>query len=87
MSKEREKIQVNAEGGELIIRNNYNDIAIIPKEDADMIRNLIMNGCYSCVDSYISSLPVYNPSMHKAGAGFVYPSNYEVYLKRKTKRR
>lgn len=49
--------QVEVEGGELAIRNSNGDIAIIPKKYRLEVEGMIKDGCHSCIDKFVSSLP------------------------------
>jgi hypothetical protein len=51
---------IEAEGEELIIENEFGDVVIVPKEKADWVRDKINQGCYDCVDSLVSTLPTMN---------------------------
>ena len=51
-------IQVEAEGGELIIRNGNSDYVIIPKKYRLEVQDMIKEGCHSCIDSLVKTLPV-----------------------------
>jgi len=49
--------KIEAEGGELAIKNKNGDIAIIPKERVKHVQNLIQSGKHSQVDAFIAMLP------------------------------
>jgi peptidoglycan hydrolase-like protein with peptidoglycan-binding domain len=51
------KIKVEAEGGELIIRNSYGDYAIIPKINKIEVQDMIKSGCNNCIDALVATLP------------------------------
>jgi hypothetical protein len=51
------KFKVEAEGKELVIRNNAGDHAIIPKKYRREVMDMIKEGCNSCIDNLVSSLP------------------------------
>ena len=55
----KDKKPVEAEKGEIIIRNSNDDIAIIPKEISNNVNALIENGEFSTVDKIVSDLPSY----------------------------
>ena len=48
---------IEAEGGEMILRNSAGDYAIIPKHLRQEVQQLLSNGCYDCIDSIVNSLP------------------------------
>lgn len=66
-----EGIKVEAEGGELILRNNFGDYAIIPKDSRDKIKELIAEECWSCIDDFVKDLPTYSDY---AQEGSLYPN-------------
>lgn len=51
------RFNVEVEKGELILRNENNDVAIIPKNKRSKAEMLLKDGCHACLDSMISSLP------------------------------
>lgn len=51
-------IQVEAEGGELIIRNGNSDYVIIPKKYRTEVQDMIKDGCHGCIDKLVETLPV-----------------------------
>jgi len=55
--KKIKKLPVEAEGGELILKNSYGQIAIIPKKDRKLIQKYLKEGCHTCIDEYVSKLP------------------------------
>ena len=64
-------INIEAEGGELILSNENGDHVIIPKKDREMVQGKIKEECHSCLDDYIKTLP----TMEKyAEDGSVIPS-------------
>jgi len=54
----KKNLNIEAEGGELILQNEFGDIAIIPSKDADKIRDLLDSNCNGCIDSFIRELPI-----------------------------
>lgn len=66
-----EGIKVEAEGGELVLRNNFGDYAIIPKDSRDKVKKLIAEECWSCIDDFVKDLPTYNDY---AQEGSLYPN-------------
>lgn len=57
---------VNAEGGELVLRNKGNDYAIIPKDSRKEVMGMIADNCYGCLNSFIDKLPK-NPDVAEDG--------------------
>src|SRR5574343_201095 len=51
-------IQVEAEGGELIIRNGNSDYVIIPKKYRLEVQDMIKENCHDCIDKLVETLPV-----------------------------
>lgn len=49
---------IEAEGGELIIKNEFGDFAIIPKNKASEVERMLTEGCFGCIDELVSGLPV-----------------------------
>lgn len=66
-----EGIKVEAEGGELVLRNNFGDYAIIPKDSRDKVKKLIEEECWSCIDDFVKDLPTYSDY---AQEGSLYPN-------------
>lgn len=50
--------RVEAEGSELVIRNENGDYAIIPKAKRKEVMKAIEDNCHDCVDSIVRSLPL-----------------------------
>jgi hypothetical protein len=50
--------QIEAEGGEILLKNSHGDIVIIPKKDKNKIESLVNDGCGECIDSYVNTLPI-----------------------------
>lgn len=48
---------LEAEGGEIVIRNTNGDYAVIPKNKVGHIQKLLDEECYGCIDEYVSTLP------------------------------
>jgi hypothetical protein len=65
--------QVEAEGKELILRNDDGDIAIIPKKHRDKVKEFIDDNCKECIGFYISKLPS-NPDVAEDGG--IYDNGY-----------
>lgn len=51
------KKNIEVEGGEIVIKNSFGDIAIIPKKDKTKLEDFIKNKCWDCIDNYVSNLP------------------------------
>lgn len=66
-----EGVKVEAEGGELVLRNNFGDYAIIPKDSRDKVKKLIEEECWSCIDDFVKDLPTYSDY---AQEGSLYPN-------------
>ena len=50
--------KIEAEGSELILRNEHGDYAIIPKKHRREVGDMVKEGCNKCIDAYIDSLPI-----------------------------
>lgn len=50
-------VKIEAEGGELILRNNNGDVAIIPAKHRQEVLDMVKDGCNGCLDDYIRRLP------------------------------
>lgn len=48
---------VEAEGGELVLRNSFGDYAIVPRKDVDKVKKMMKDGCDNCIDNYVMNLP------------------------------
>ena len=51
------KKTIEAEGRELVLRNSYGDIIIVPKKDRELILGYLKKECHSCIDEYAQKLP------------------------------
>ena len=49
---------IEVEGGEIAIRNSHGDLAIIPKNKRNWVKQKLSEGCHSCIDNLVSTLPV-----------------------------
>lgn len=49
---------IEVEGGEIAIRNSHGDLAIIPKDKRDWVKQKLSEGCHSCIDKLVETLPV-----------------------------
>lgn len=82
------KTKVNAEGGELILRNSFGDVAIIPAKYKHEVKDMVSGGCFKCIDNLVETLPTVKDyegdGEHYAANGLVlegdpiYPSAYSV---------
>lgn len=54
------KVNIEAEGGELIIKNEAGDMAIIPAKYRHEVNDMIKDNCFGCVDNLVSTLPIMN---------------------------
>jgi len=61
-----------AEGGELIIENEFGDNVIVPKRDRNRVRSMIDRGEYAKIDNIVSKYPKY---ADYAEDGTVYPTD------------
>ena len=50
--------KIEAEGGELILRNSAGDIIIVPKKYRQEVQDMVKDGCFGCIDNLASTLPV-----------------------------
>jgi len=50
---------VEIEKGELILKNSYGDIAIVPKNDRNYIKEMIKKSEHHKIDEYVNNLPSY----------------------------
>ena len=50
--------KIEAEGSELILRNEHGDYAIIPKKHRLEVSDMVKEGCNKCIDAYIETLPI-----------------------------
>ncbi len=53
-------IKVEAEGEELILRNEHGDYAIIPRKYRREVEDMIKEGCHGCIDALVATLPGVN---------------------------
>lgn len=63
-------INVEAEGQELILSNDYGDKVIIPKDKRVWVQKKLKEGCHDCIDKLVATLP---STKDYAGDGSVYP--------------
>lgn len=66
---------IEVEGGEIAILNSHGDLAIIPKDKRNWVKQKLSEGCHSCIDSLVETLPV---ASQYAQDGSVYPPNKKV---------
>lgn len=53
----KKNLKIEAEGGELILKNKIGDHVIIPKDRREEVQELIKHGCHGCIDGIVESLP------------------------------
>jgi len=78
--KKRKQIMnknIEVEGGEIAILNSHGDLAIIPKDKRDWVKQKLSEGCHDCIDSLVETLPV---ASDYAQDGSVYPPNKKVKI-------
>ena len=66
---------IEVEGGEIAIRNSNGDLAIIPKNKVNWVKQKLSEGCHDCIDSLVETLPV---ASQYARDGSVYPDGTKV---------
>jgi hypothetical protein len=54
----KQNLNIEAEGGELIIRNGNSDYVIIPKKYRLEVQDMVKENCHSCIDKLVETLPV-----------------------------
>ncbi len=54
----KQNINIEAEGLELILKNKAGDYVIIPKKYRTEVQGMIKDGCHSCIDKVVETLPV-----------------------------
>lgn len=52
-----EQHMVEAEGGELILRNSHGDLAIIPAKYKLEVQDMVKGSCFRCIDNLVQTLP------------------------------
>ena len=67
--------KIEAEGSELILRNEHGDYAIIPKKHRLEVSDMVKEGCNKCIDSLVETLPV---MADYAGDGTLIPGWDEI---------
>jgi len=68
-------INVEAENLELILENSHGDKVIIPANKRNWVKQKLSEGCHTCIDSLVETLPV---ASQYAQDGSVYPPNTKV---------
>ena len=66
---------IEVEGGEIAIRNSHGDLAIIPKNKRNWVKQKLSEGCHDCIDSLVETLPI---ASQYAQDGSVYPDGTRV---------
>ena len=51
-------ISIEAEHNELILENSHGDKVIIPANKRNWVKQKLSEGCHSCIDSLVETLPV-----------------------------
>jgi len=54
----KQNINIEAEGNELVLKNKAGDYVIIPKKYRTEVQDMIKDGCHSCIDTLVETLPV-----------------------------
>jgi len=67
--------KIEAQGGEIITRNTYGDVAIIPKNLVKKYQAYMKAGCDECIDELVASLPAMS---QYAADGTVIPQGKKV---------
>lgn len=49
--------ELEVEGGEICVMNDKGNMAIIPKRRVAWVKKKLDEGCHTCLDHYISTLP------------------------------
>lgn len=70
------RLNIEAEGRELILQSDEGHYAIIPVKDRQKVMDMI--GCDNCINNYIKSLP---KASHYASDGSVIPANKKVQVR------
>ena len=63
---------IEVEGGEIAIKNKAGDLVIIPKSKASWVKQKLKEGCHSCIDALVETLPVMEDY---AQDGSIYPTD------------
>jgi hypothetical protein len=51
-------VKIEVEGSELVLKNSSGDYVIIPKNKRNLVKRLMKEECYGCIDSVVDKLPV-----------------------------
>jgi len=51
------QLNIEAEKNELILKNNHGDHVIIPANKREWVKQKLNEGCHTCIDSLVESLP------------------------------
>ena len=54
----KQNINIEAEGNELVLKNEAGDYVIIPKKYRKEVQDMIKDGCHGCIDALVETLPV-----------------------------
>lgn len=63
---------IEVEGGEIAILNSHGDLAIIPKDRRNWVKQKLSEGCHNCIDSLVETLPI---ASQYAQDGTLLPNN------------
>ena len=72
-------LNVEAEHNELVLKNNHGDYVIIPADKRDWVKTKLAEGCHTCIDSLVESLPIMDDY---AEEGTVIPGEPEKEVKK-----
>lgn len=67
--------KIEAQGGEIVIRNSFDDVAIIPRNLVKKYQAYMKAGCDECIDELVASLPAMS---QYAADGTVIPQGKKV---------
>lgn len=65
---------IEVEGGEIAIRNSHGDLAIIPKDKINWVKQKLSEGCHDCIDGLVETLPI---ASQYAQDGSLFPNGPE----------
>ena len=71
----KQNINIEAEKNEIILRNKVGDYTIIPAKHRAKVQKMLDDGCHSCIDELVDTLPV---MADYANDGAVFPEDEEV---------
>lgn len=50
-------VNIEAEHGEIILKNSHGDFVVIPAAKRDWVKQKLEEGCHTCIDSLVATLP------------------------------